>query len=67
MKILLYSTGCPKCNILKQKMNMKNISYEEISDLKTLQDLGLQTVPYLQIDNEQLMNFLEANEWINRQ
>lgn len=64
-KILLYSTGCPKCNVLKRKMEMKNIAYEEISDLNVLQEKGLQSVPYLQVNDGELMDFSAANAWIN--
>ena len=34
MKIILYSTHCPRCNVLEKKLKTKNISYEEINDLK---------------------------------
>ena len=26
--VILYSTGCPKCQVLKSKLDSKNISYE---------------------------------------
>ena len=28
MKIVLYSTGCPKCQILKQTLDNLNLKYE---------------------------------------
>ena len=67
MEIKLYSTGCPKCNVLKMKLKAKHLDYKEISDINTLQEMGLQSVPYLQIDNTELMDFNAANTWINQQ
>lgn len=63
--IKLYSTGCPKCNVLKLKMNAKGIEFKEITDIEVLKQMNLQSVPYLQIDDEELMDFSKANEWIN--
>lgn len=62
--IILYSNGCPKCNILKKKLKDKNISYIEENDQKIMLDMGLKTVPWLKV-NEKLMDFYEANKWIN--
>lgn len=66
-EILLYSTGCPKCNVLKMKMKQKNILFKEISSIEEIEAKGLQSVPYLQINNGKLMDFSEANSWINQQ
>lgn len=66
-QIILYSTGCPKCNVLKRKMEKKNIAYKEISDLDIIKSKGITAVPYLQIDNQKLMDFSTANTWINQQ
>lgn len=32
IKVILYSTDCPKCKILQEKLNEKGIDYEKISD-----------------------------------
>ncbi len=62
--IKLYSTGCPKCNVLKKKLEMKHIEYEEDGDVDFLLKNGIQQVPILDVDG-QLLNFTEANKWIN--
>lgn len=64
MQVILYSTGCPKCSILKKKLNDKNIDYEEVNDEKTMLSLGLDSVPILSVDGE-LLEFTQANNWIN--
>lgn len=57
---------CPKCKILKKKLEDKNISYKEINDTHELLQLGIEEVPILCVDNEQ-MDFGEAITWVNNQ
>ena len=63
---ILFSTGCPKCTILKKKMSQKGIEYTEVSDTQQMLDMGLKSVPWLEVDG-QMMNFEQANKWINEQ
>ena len=62
----LFSTGCPKCVILKKKLSQKNIEYTEVNDTQQMLNMGLQSVPWLEVDG-QMMNFEQANKWINKQ
>lgn len=64
MEVILYSTGCPKCNVLKKKLNDKNINFTENNDIGTMTSLGIEQVPVLSIDGK-LMDFTQANTWIN--
>lgn len=64
MDVVLYSTGCPRCTVLKKKLNEKNINYSECTDIDKMTFLGIQTVPVLSINNE-LMVFNSAVNWIN--
>ena len=64
MKIVLYSTHCPKCKVLEAKLQKKNISYEEINDINIMQEKGYLSVPILEVDDIS-MNFAAANNWIN--
>lgn len=64
MDIILYSTGCPKCNVLKKKLADKNIQYTENNDVDTMVSLGIDQVPVLSVDGK-LLQFSEANNWIN--
>lgn len=64
MKIILYSTGCPKCKILESKLNAKNIQYDKNTDTDEMIRLGFQTVPKLKIDDE-ILDFGESVKWIN--
>ena len=62
----LFSTGCPKCTILKKKLSQKGIEYTEVNDIQQMLDMGLQSVPWFEVDG-QMMNFEQANKWINEQ
>ena len=64
MKITLYSTHCPKCNVLEKKQKKKNIEYEEINDVEIMKEKGYLTVPILEVDDES-MDFKKASDWIN--
>ena len=62
----LFSTGCPKCTILKKKLSQKGIEYTEVNDIQQMLDMGLKSVPWLEVDG-QMMDFNQANQWINEQ
>lgn len=64
MKIILYSTGCPKCKILESKLNAKNIQYDKNTDTDEMMKLGFRTVPKLKVDDE-ILDFGEAIKWVN--
>lgn len=63
---ILYSTRCPKCQILEKKLVQKGIEYTEVNDMQSMLDMGLQSVPWLEV-NGQMMDFNQANQWINEQ
>lgn len=65
MSVVLYSTHCPKCNVLEKKLKQKNIAYEEINDIEKIKEKGYLSVPVLEIDGES-MQFEMANNWINK-
>lgn len=56
---------CPKCEILKKKLNEKNIEYTEVIDVDTMIKMDVQEVPMLQIDEEPLLTFGEAVKKVN--
>lgn len=64
--IILYSTGCPKCKILKKKLDDKNIHYTECNDVDYMLSLGFKDVPVLEIDKK-YYNFGEAIKWLTMQ
>ena len=64
MKIVLFSTKCPRCNVLEKKLQQKNISYKEVNDVEIMEEKGYLSVPVLEVDGVS-MNFKEASDWVN--
>lgn len=64
--ITLFTTGCPKCNVLKQKLDDKGVSYTVNTSKEQMESLGIKQVPVLKVD-EEILTFVEANEWVNQQ
>ena len=64
MKVTLFSTGCPKCKVLKSKLDSKKIKYDVVDDVDEMLRLGMTTVPCLGVDDK-IMNFKESVDWVN--
>ena len=64
--LTLFSTGCPKCQILEKKLAQKGIEYVEVNDTQQMLDMGLKSVPWLEVEG-QMLDFNQANKWINEQ
>lgn len=66
MKIILYTTHCPQCKILENKLQSKNISYEVCEDLDMMLMKGFRSAPNLEVDGE-VFDFRNAVQWVNQQ
>lgn len=65
-EVILYTVGCPRCAVLEEKLNSKNIKFAKIEDEEYMASIGLDEMPVLQVGNKKLQ-FAEANKWINEQ
>lgn len=64
--ILYTKTNCPMCDILKQKLNIKNISFEEwVDKAEEVKAMGFMSFPILKLDNGKTLSFSHAVEYIN--
>lgn len=63
---ILYSTGCPKCEVLKKKLAEKGIQYTENNSVDEMLKLGIEAVPVLKVD-DRLLDFKKAVDWVNKQ
>lgn len=63
MEIILYSTHCPRCKVLETKLQKKNISYIEETDVQKMLSLGVKAAPALGIDDK-ILSFKEAVDWV---
>ena len=62
MKLVLYTTHCPKCKVIE--LNAKKIEFDIVDDKSTLIEMGIVSVPVLEADGKK-MSFLEANKYVN--
>ena len=63
--MILYTTkDCPRCKVLKMKLDKKNIQYDEVQDIDVLISKGIKQAPILEVDGE-LMDLSKANTFIN--
>ena len=62
-KYILYSTGCPKCKVLKSKLDDKKIDYIVVDDIDEIMSKGIESVPVLEV-NAEMMNFKESMKWV---
>lgn len=78
--VTLYSTGCPKCNVLKKKLDAANIPYTVVTDmdeiLKACKEVGTDMVPILAVEEPgegevlmkfSFMDFGNAIKWVGEQ
>jgi hypothetical protein len=61
--VILYSTGCPKCQVLKKKLDAAGITYSVNTDVDEMLALGIKSAPMLEADGN-LMDFPKANAWL---
>ena len=70
MEVTLYSTGCPKCKVLKKKLEAANISYTEVTDTDKVYQIckstGLDSVPIIAIEDGHILDFNRAIAWVKQ-
>lgn len=64
--VILFSTGCPKCSVLKKKLDKAGITYQENNDVDEMLALGFTQAPILMVGGD-TMGFAEAVQWVNAQ
>ena len=63
MGIIVYSTDCPKCKILEQKLKEKKIDYVLNKDVDLMLEKGFMSAPMFEVDDN-MMGFSEAMKWV---
>lgn len=63
-EVILYSTGCPRCSVLKHKLDAHGILYSEVNDMDAMLAKGFRSTPMLEI-GERTMDFTEAVKYLN--
>lgn len=65
MKVILYSTNCPRCKVLKAKLTQKKLDYETITDINVMLNLGIRSAPILEVDGKRY-DFTQAIDFVNK-
>lgn len=65
MNVTLYTTDCPKCKILENKMKEKGIEYNIVKDVEIMRFKGFFQVPILDIGGE-IKTFPQALKWLTQ-
>jgi len=63
-KVILYSNNCPRCNVLKAKLDDAGIQYETCNNIEIMIEKGFLSAPMLEVNGEYL-KFTEAINWLN--
>lgn len=63
MNVILYSTGCPRCSMIKRVLDSKKVEYTEINDIDKMTELGFTTVPMLDVDGD-VMSYAKATKFL---
>lgn len=66
MVTIYTKSTCPKCSVLKKKLDLKNIEYNECQDTKTMEELDIAEIPVLQV-GDMFLIYSEAVKWVNKQ
>lgn len=59
----LYSNNCPRCKILKEKLDSKHLSYDVCSDVDKMISLGFTHTPVLEVEGK-FLNFSESLKYL---
>ena len=64
MSVILYSTNCPRCNVLKKKLEEKKVEFDISNDVDLLMSKGFTSAPALQVGDD-FLQFMDAIKWVN--
>ena len=64
MKVTLFSTNCPRCKVLAQKLTDKGIEFNISEDVDEMIRRGFRSAPVLDVDGES-MDFSTAVKWVD--
>ena len=66
--MIVYSLPtCGQCQVLKKKLENKNISFTVVEDIEKMLELGIQGVPVLQLDDGTRLTQVSAIKWVDAQ
>lgn len=64
MNITFYTTGCPKCSVLKNKLDTAKLMYETSTNVDLMIEKGIKSAPALEVDGK-IYSYKDAIHFIN--
>ena len=61
---IFYTTGCPRCHVLKTKLDEADIFYNTCNDTNRMIALNIMSAPAFYTDETGLMDFGQTIKWI---
>jgi len=55
--------GCPKCRVLKLKLNQHGLEFTEFNDMDAMIEMGIKSVPQMKVDDK-MYTFEEAIKYL---
>lgn len=63
--MILHTTEtCPKCKVVKMKLEQAGLEVEINQDISKMETLGIQQVPVLELNNGSLLDFSQIIKYI---
>lgn len=64
--ILYTSDTCDRCKIVKQMLDVHSVGYVEVTDRDYILDLGIESVPAVEIDNKIISEYQGVLSWLEK-
>lgn len=62
--VILYSTDCFRCNLVKKMLDTHNVSYKEIKDKQIMIEKDFENVPVLEVDGKIIEEYNMILLWL---
>lgn len=62
--VILYSTDCFRCNLVKKMLDTHNVSYEEIKDKQIMIEKDFENAPVLEVDGKVIEEYNLILSWL---
>lgn len=62
--VILYSTGCVRCNLVKKMLDVHNVPYKEITDKQIMIEKDFENAPVLEVDNKIIEEYNMILLWL---
>ena len=63
--LVLYTIDCPKCKVLKMKLDAKHIPYQICTDEQVMSTKGIDMLPVLELSDGRILSYTESVKYVN--